>query len=264
MKTLIKTFLNFVGLATREERDDLARKLNVAQLFAKSVAEGVSDYAVIVGADETMMNGLILDRPVLVLPGVNRTVISGCFWKTDTWREAIDEALSTVHLSVDGKTPREALAALIEWHNRIALDPRVSSEAAALMQRGRDEPAADAQALREAAILARVALKESWFYLGPGTPGDSINSALNALDAALGTDRSEDKANSGEDAQALKEALSEVNSILDDALDVLRMVDHNDRIDAGGPGKAWSGQYVIDEVRRVLALTAYRSEAGNG
>lgn len=40
---------------------------------------------------------------------------------------------------------------------------------------------------------------------------------------------------------------------LADALFVLGMVDKNNRIDAGETGKAWSGRFVADEVRRVLA-----------
>ena len=39
---------------------------------------------------------------------------------------------------------------------------------------------------------------------------------------------------------------------LDDALYVLGMVDKNNRIDAGETGKAWSGRFVVEEVRRVL------------
>ena len=40
---------------------------------------------------------------------------------------------------------------------------------------------------------------------------------------------------------------------LADALEVLRMVDKNNRIDEGEKGKAWSGRFVVDEVRRVLS-----------
>ena len=40
---------------------------------------------------------------------------------------------------------------------------------------------------------------------------------------------------------------------LADALFVLGMVDKNNRIDAGENGKAWSGRFVVEEVRRVLA-----------
>ncbi len=40
---------------------------------------------------------------------------------------------------------------------------------------------------------------------------------------------------------------------LADALFVLGMVDKNNRIDAGETGRAWSGRFVVEEVRRVLA-----------
>ena len=39
---------------------------------------------------------------------------------------------------------------------------------------------------------------------------------------------------------------------LADALYVLGMVDKNNRIDGGEKGKAWSGRFVVEEVRRVL------------
>ena len=46
--------------------------------------------------------------------------------------------------------------------------------------------------------------------------------------------------------------LTRLSSRLDDALFVLGMVDKNNRIDAGEKGKAWSGLFVVEEVRRVL------------
>ena len=46
----------------------------------------------------------------------------------------------------------------------------------------------------------------------------------------------------------------EARARLDDALFVLGMVDKNNRIDAGETGKAWSGRFVAEEVRRVIAL----------
>lgn len=46
------------------------------------------------------------------------------------------------------------------------------------------------------------------------------------------------------------------SELLADALFVLGMVDKNNRIDAGEPGKAWSGRFVVEEVRRVLAAAA--------
>lgn len=48
--------------------------------------------------------------------------------------------------------------------------------------------------------------------------------------------------------------LERLRARLADALFVLGMVDKNNRIDAGEKGKAWSGRFVADEVRKVLAL----------
>lgn len=42
------------------------------------------------------------------------------------------------------------------------------------------------------------------------------------------------------------------SAMLADALDVLRMVDDNHRVDEGEKRKAWNGRFVIAEVRRVL------------
>jgi hypothetical protein len=55
-----------------------------------------------------------------------------------------------------------------------------------------------------------------------------------------------------EDADAKVVAWLTVEERLADALFVLGMVDKNNRIDAGEKGKAWSGRFVVDEVRRVL------------
>lgn len=51
---------------------------------------------------------------------------------------------------------------------------------------------------------------------------------------------------------------------LDDALFVLGMVDKNNRIDAGERGKAWSGRFVIDEVRCVVEGRAKAPIAAQG
>lgn len=48
--------------------------------------------------------------------------------------------------------------------------------------------------------------------------------------------------------------IERLRASLDDALFVLGMVDKNNRIDAGEKGKAWSGRFVAEEVRRVLTL----------
>ena len=53
-------------------------------------------------------------------------------------RDALDDALICTHLgTVDSfPTAQAALAALIDWHVQVALDPEVSSDAQALVDRG--------------------------------------------------------------------------------------------------------------------------------
>jgi len=46
--------------------------------------------------------------------------------------------------------------------------------------------------------------------------------------------------------------MQELRTRLDDALETLRMVDDNNRVDAGEDRKAWRGDFVESEVRRVL------------
>ena len=58
------------------------------------------------------------------------------------------------------------------------------------------------------------------------------------------------------DTAARLELVRQRDVLLDrlaEALQVLSMVDKNNRIDAGEKGKAWSGRFVVEEVRRVLA-----------
>ena len=57
----------------------------------------------------------------------------------DPWRAAIDDALIVNHLSPtkDHEAPREALHRLLAWEAQVALDPLVSADAAALVERGR-------------------------------------------------------------------------------------------------------------------------------
>lgn len=57
------------------------------------------------------------------------------------WKQAIDDMLVAVESTADSfETPRKALDALIDWHVSVALDPAVSSDAQALIDRGRAEP----------------------------------------------------------------------------------------------------------------------------
>lgn len=51
------------------------------------------------------------------------------------WREAVDHMLSVCHM-VASDDPRESIDRLISWHVQVALDPSVSSDAQALVERG--------------------------------------------------------------------------------------------------------------------------------
>lgn len=57
------------------------------------------------------------------------------------WITAIDEAMVCSHIGVfnDGDDPRAALNKVLAWHQVIALDPAVSSDARALQDRARAE-----------------------------------------------------------------------------------------------------------------------------
>jgi hypothetical protein len=59
---------------------------------------------------------------------------------------AIDNEMVTAHIGVFnlGDDPRKALHEIISWHVMVALDPSVSSDARALIERGRAEAGADA------------------------------------------------------------------------------------------------------------------------
>lgn len=48
------------------------------------------------------------------------------------------------------------------------------------------------------------------------------------------------------------DARDDCQTRISDLLDVLRMVDDNNRADAGEDRKAWRGDFVVSEVRRVL------------
>lgn len=64
----------------------------------------------------------------------------------DSWRDAVEHELTVLHLSCPDD-PKKAIQDLISWHCTIALDPAVSSDARALVERGRQEaqsPAAPA------------------------------------------------------------------------------------------------------------------------
>jgi hypothetical protein len=114
----------------------------------------------------------------------------------DEWRDAVEDALSTVHMTANGSTPREAVAALLKVHASIALDQRLSS-------------AADAQALRDAERYRWLRYRTKGLLEAAGAQyfafpyrfdlppvGDLMRGSVaqhldNAIDAALGIDSKE-------------------------------------------------------------------------
>lgn len=71
----------------------------------------------------------------------------------DQWKAAIDDELICCHIGTVDSFPgaKAALKNLIDWHMSVALDPTVSSDAQALIERGKSaapvvrEPLTDAQ-----------------------------------------------------------------------------------------------------------------------
>lgn len=59
----------------------------------------------------------------------------------DKWRLALDEALiaSGLDCTSDSEPPEKALARLISWEKAMVLDPKISSAAASLVARGKQQ-----------------------------------------------------------------------------------------------------------------------------
>jgi hypothetical protein len=104
---------------------------------------------------EQALDALELARDAHCLPGpVNTLVyqainsISAELAQPNKWRDAIDAELVCLHLGTVESFPtaKAALEALIDWHVATALDPEVSSDAQALIDRGAAQPQAQPQA----------------------------------------------------------------------------------------------------------------------
>jgi len=68
------------------------------------------------------------------------------------WRATVDNMLTTAHM-VASDDPRESINRLIDWHVQVALDPSVSSDAQALIDRGRSEGRAEVHIRMQGADL---------------------------------------------------------------------------------------------------------------
>lgn len=76
--------------------------------------------------------------------------------KAEQFRDAVIDALvvSGIYVEEHDTNPRKALNDLIRWEQKIALDPLVSSDARALIDRGRKEAEQENARLREALATA--------------------------------------------------------------------------------------------------------------
>jgi phosphoenolpyruvate-protein kinase (PTS system EI component) len=77
----------------------------------------------------------------------NRILDAAAQPSADPWRDAVGQMLATTEQTASDD-PRESLNRLIDWHVSVAMDPLVSSDARALVQRGRDEAQPSAETLR--------------------------------------------------------------------------------------------------------------------
>ena len=93
------------------------------------------------------------------------------------WEDAIIDGLIVAHIYSNCKghdtTPSLALDDLISWHVRVALDPKVSSDAQALVERG-------AEAMRER--CAKVCDNAGQPGLGDKYQGDVFAAAIRSLE----------------------------------------------------------------------------------
>lgn len=56
----------------------------------------------------------------------------------NAWKDTVDDMLSVCHEAASDD-PRESIDRLINWHVQVALDPSVSSDAQALVDKGRKQ-----------------------------------------------------------------------------------------------------------------------------
>lgn len=82
----------------------------------------------------------------------------------ESFRDAVIDALINIHsyTTEHDTDPRKAIADLIEIETNIALDPAVSSDARALINRGRKEAEQENARLREAIYLEIEEMARNW------------------------------------------------------------------------------------------------------
>ncbi len=102
------------------------------------------------------------------------------------WREAIDAELVCLHLgTVDSfLDAKAALDALIDWHVATALDPEVSSDARALIDRGAAAPVPAVQSAARAIAAEQSYDTGLWFFASTVSEAH-LQAALRRLTAAV-------------------------------------------------------------------------------
>ena len=93
----------------------------------------------------------------------------------EAWKKELDDLAVCDWTYNPDHTPREAIQAMILWNTQVALDPRVSAEASALIEHGRAsrdtevaELRAEVERLRGAPPATPKAARPEWVASGPG------------------------------------------------------------------------------------------------
>ncbi len=97
--------------------------------------------------ESAFTTGRFIDYTCTEAPAILRKLAE----QPNPWRDVIDNELVCSHLGTWESFPdaTTALNAVLNWHIDVSLSPEVSSDAEALVQRGRDEKEAEIARLRE-------------------------------------------------------------------------------------------------------------------
>lgn len=71
--------------------------------------------------------------------GTPSPTFTGTLVPVNPWKRAIINACVLAHINWDEEDPAKTLHQLLVWESQVALDPKVSSDAQALINRGRQE-----------------------------------------------------------------------------------------------------------------------------
>ena len=122
-----------------------------------------------------------LARVMIQLRAALAEPITGPSAKHDQWKQAVLDQTIVAHIyhAEHEDNPRQAIQDIINWNCSVALDPLVSSDAEALVQRGRDEQDAKLRAALEQ-LLAKCADDGRWLDKRWIKEMDDANAAIEA------------------------------------------------------------------------------------